>query len=288
MTFMPIKGMYDTGLQGMAAPTPFSFPTVQRPTTPVSNIQQPMASQQRYTDDYIGVATGGNVPYGFGPDYGAYDPSGNLFANPGPLDPVTGRPRYWTDPETGAIVAWVDAQGNITSATGAGGNIEWFGDEEAPTTLDIPTGLYPTATSTSASESGLYPEFKQPLMDLIKTLSPAAGEYMNLLGQASTPGAFQASFNPIMEGTVDKIVEDLAKRGLIDSGEKSKLLQQASQAVPQAWLSNLLNIAGQYGEAAKLPILGIGEARYGTSGGTSLSENPLAPYELMVNLLLGT
>jgi hypothetical protein len=162
--------------------------------------------------------------------------------------------------------------------------------------FDIPTNLYPTTTSTSggASSSGI--NWGSPFVSgILPTLTKAAkdlpgiasgmsgllqGQYNSLMQQAMGPQAFQGTLN------------QLAAKNMLNSSVASDAMSKTATPIAQSiankgWESQL---AGQQARMNVPSILGqlaqLGQQSNSSSTSSSNTSNPLAPYELMAQLIM--
>lgn len=178
------------------------------------------------------------------------------------------------------VVLGTTAQPAPASTGGTGGTTDTTGATGGTGGFNIPTNLFPT----SGSVSGLSPDVAQWVFDQLKTNYPQMfSGYQNTLNQLSSPESFIKAYEPIQQGLFKNLLDQYGQKGTLSSSVMSDALAQAMQWGPQAYYQNLANTANLYGQ-------GVGTTQgllNPLSGSVSSSTNPLAPYELMANMILG-
>ena len=158
--------------------------------------------------------------------------------------------------------------------------------------FNIPSEVYPYSQSSTQSKSGtdwgsqygttllpLLQQSTEQLPGFLSQISPLLqGQHTSLLKKALSPEAFQGTLN------------QLASRGVLDSSIASDTLSKTatgliSEIGDKAYTSNLQGLLSQ----AQLPNMfgGLADLLKKTeSVSESITEQPLAPYELMANMLM--
>ena len=141
--------------------------------------------------------------------------------------------------------------GSLQLNTGEGNTMPLTYDPNTPQSpaFDIPTSLYPKTTTK------LYPWAEENL----KQLMP----------QLTSPGAFAQSYRPIFKDLTRNIISGQARKGILPSTVTEQALTEAAKIPYQGYLNQMM---------------GAGQLLSGMKGATY--ENPLAPYELMSQLLM--
>lgn len=173
----------------------------------------------------------------------------------------------------------------------------------AATSFNIPTDLFPTSSSNSASSSSnqsqsginwerpVAAQMEQPIITagqnlpgVVNNMGQAIqGQYANAMRQAMGPNQFQGTLNQLAQrgmlgsteagnalaGAQNKAAQDIANKGF-----ESQLQQYAAQMSLPSILGNIAQLAQE--------STGSGTS---TSTSSSKSSNPLAPYELMAGML---
>lgn len=181
-----------------------------------------------------------------------------------------------------------DMQGNVIGNKGEGNAWTTPGGGSGTYTpfnppFDIPPDVFPT--SQSASYSGLSPELQQRLGGYLDQLEPLLGQYRGVMDMLSSPGSFTAAYRPIQKDVNELLLKNMGQRGLISSTTAEKAFTKAAETVPQAYLSQLLGIADRFRTGAALPVTGLGMGTGTTSA--AYTEDPLAPYTLMKQIIMG-
>ena len=158
--------------------------------------------------------------------------------------------------------------------------------------FDIPSDVYPYSKSTTQSRTGLdwgtdFGQVLQPLLQestqqlpgLLSGLVPTLqGQYSNLMKKALGPQAFQGTLN------------QLAQRGMLDSTVAGDALSKTATNImsdigDKGYTSLLQGLLAQTQLPTQLGNLGQ-LLQTSTSAGESITEQPLAPYELMARMLM--
>lgn len=145
---------------------------------------------------------------------------------------------------------------------------------------NIPSDIYPTTTTYS----GLPQNIQDQLSSLFTQASPAITDYQKTLKSLASPASYISAQKPVQKGINESLITALANKGILSSQQANNILTGSAQNVTQQYLNKLLEISGAQATGANLP-LSIADAMKYTQ---SYQANPLAPYELMAQILLGT
>lgn len=163
-------------------------------------------------------------------------------------------------------------------------------------------GLYSGSSATSDQSSESYTGLPSGLRDnLLSDLLPQLMEsYQNLPGQIddwtekNLAASHSASKN-LLDGHLTSVLADLAKRGMIDSSAASEGISKAATDVASQQagldLTTLAQAAQQKfqipGMLSSIADLGKYSSSSSTGDSSSTSSNPLEPYQLYSQMLLG-
>ena len=145
---------------------------------------------------------------------------------------------------------------------------------------NIPSDIYPTTTTYA----GLPQNIQDQLTTLFNKSAPAVDTYQKTLSALSSPAAFISAYKPIQKGVNQSLISCLANNGILNSQQATNILSASAQTVAQQYLQKLMEVAGIQAQGASLPISIADAMKFSTS----YQANPLAPYELMAQILLGT
>jgi len=208
--------------------------------------------------------------------------------------------QYWDQPVSSLMAAsgqagltpggwwdWFNTAQNIApgASTGAGttggaGGIS--GDPLASLDFSSFQNLFPT--SATAAQSGLPPWADQLYQDQLTGFMPAAlSGLQGVLGQLADPESFIKAYQPIMDQLYGKKLDEMSKRGILPSSLTSDALRDMNTQLSAVFLQNLASIAEQFRGAGGLAATMGGQTTQAASAG--LSQNPLAPWELLFNIL---
>lgn len=148
------------------------------------------------------------------------------------------------------------------------------------TSWNIPSDVYPTTTTYS----GLPLSIQTQLASLFGQATPAIADYQKTLKSLASPASFISAYKPVQKGINESLINSLANKGILQSQQANNILGTSAQNVTSQYLQKLMELAGVQAQGTALP-LSIADAMKYTS---SYQANPLAPYELMAQILLGT
>jgi hypothetical protein len=114
--------------------------------------------------------------------------------------------------------------------------------------------------------------------------TPAIADYQKTLKSLASPASFISAYKPVQKGINESLINSLANKGILQSQQANNILGTSAQNVTSQYLQKLMELAGVQAQGTALP-LSIADAMKYTS---SYQANPLAPYELMAQILLGT
>jgi len=158
--------------------------------------------------------------------------------------------------------------------------------------FDIPSDVYPYTKQSQQSQTGmdwgsdfgqtlspLLQQSAQQLPGLLSGISPAIqGQYSSLMKQALGPEAFQGTLN------------QLANKNMLNSSVAGDAMSKtasniATQVGNQGYNSLLQGLLAQTQLPSQLGNLGQ-LLQTSQSSGESITEQPLAPYELLAKMLM--
>lgn len=212
----------------------------------------------------------------------------------GTIDPNTGVMKGMD----GNVIGNMTGTGGYTASGGQtgtfksmGGQSPNFGFSSGPTIPDIniPAGIGPKSSSSQSSTStaGLTPEFMAKLSSFVDTLSPIAKNYAGVSDKLKDTSSFVQSYKPVQDQMVAGALGQLAQRGLVNSGEKSKMLSAVMKNAPVAYLQNLLGVTNALGSGAQIASSAIGQGQIsqsGSKGGSSSSDDSVGT-KIMADLM---
>jgi len=105
---------------------------------------------------------------------------------------------------------------------------------------------------------------------------------VGILESLQSPATFATAFQPTLSETINRTLGNMARRGIISSSLIPETMSRIMQRVPSVWAQSLANLGNLYSILRYATQLGLGGA---TSWG--LQANPLAPYQLRTQQLLG-
>lgn len=139
---------------------------------------------------------------------------------------------------------------------------------------DFPTDIGPYAYTQ------LTPESAEQLAYFQSVMGPVLEQYTGVLDTMASPGAFIETMRPVQRGVNEALLTDWANRGIISSSTADQALAAAAEAVPMAYMQQLLGIADAYSKAAELPYTGVG------LGTESYQYDPTAMYDMIADMLM--
>ncbi len=220
-----------------------------------------------------GIANAWNQAYGFSPTTsGAHAPvdlSNNPTHHAPSANPVATKGDNGTANGTGINFFQPDLFSSSSSQNGS------FSGSNSGINWDSPfmQALMPQLQSSIQAMPGLLDNYQQTVQD----------QQANLARTALGPEAFQGTMN------------DLASRGMLNSSVASDAISKAAQNIMQQVLTNgfqastdaLTNKLNYPTALGRLAQLGQEGSSFGFSFGQSQSSDPLQPYQLASNMIMG-
>ena len=198
-----------------------------------------------------------------------WKPTGNQYTDYTELTSNYGFSPEWVNMEYPSIQAqynnWLNT--NAATTTTTPGPLDAF--------IQDPTKY--AATSTS----GVPDDVAAALKDYMAKASSSLSGYQSVLNNMLNPSNFAAAYKPAYDEVVQKGINDLSSKGMINSTVAGDTLAKSGNAVTSQYLQRLLDIASQMGTASSLPI-SIANALQ-----QSKSTNQAGAYETVYNILAG-
>jgi hypothetical protein len=131
-----------------------------------------------------------------------------------------------------------------------------------------------------SSRSGIPPwlenVYSQMLPDMIPRIMKQNESILKML---SDPSSFIEAYQPVMDEMYGRKMDEMAKRGIVNSSVTSDAMRGLNEDLASLYMRNLMGVSDQYrGFGGLLGSMGAGTA-------ISESSDPLAPYNLLANML---